>query len=115
MSDLTYSNNRINGTKSSVPAPIRIPLGENFLVIFADFAPDVFDGTIPPECYVHIENKDGVILQNIALIRPCFYFLENKGWVTDPAFVDVLLWTDSDYEDFTDHHTIAVIEEEFTW
>ena len=69
---------------------------------------------IPPELCVFLEDEDGVIIQDICLIRP-HYDINNKTkeFETNNDFIDCLVWSDEYSEDYTDKFIISqYIEEE---
>jgi hypothetical protein len=87
-----------------------IKFGENEIVA------EIYDMNgpeIPPELTVYLRNKNGVILQDICLVRP-HYEINRKTmeFKTDNDFVDCLVWGESGYEDYTEKHVIAVYDEE---
>ena len=62
---------------------------------------------------VYLRNKDGVILQDICLVRPyCEFNLKEHEFKRNNDFVTCLVWGESGYEDYTDKHVIAVFKEE---
>ncbi len=68
---------------------------------------------IPPELNVSLQDKTGAITQNICLVRPHYGYKKSLGeFETDNDFVDCLVWGDSNNEDFSDNHIIAVYKEE---
>lgn len=66
---------------------------------------------IPPELCVFLEDKDGRIIQDICLIRP-HYDINNKTreFKTNNDYVDCLVWSDSDDEDYTDKFVVGIHE-----
>lgn len=60
-----------------------------------------------PEITVYIE-KDGIIYQDICLIRPH----EGPGCVQEKDSIDCLVWGDENNEDFTDEYWIQMYKEE---
>lgn len=87
-----------------------IPFGEYKIVAEID---DSNMPEIPPEMIICIYDKDGRIVQDVCLVRP-HYDVNRKTmeFETDNDFVDCLVWADSDDEDYTHEHVIAVYEEE---
>lgn len=68
---------------------------------------------IPPELCVYLQDEDGVIIQDICLVRPYYEYKKESGYFeTNNDFVDCLVWGDSDDEDYTDQFTIKIHEEE---
>lgn len=66
----------------------------------------------PPELMIYLRDKDGVINQDICLVRPHYRYNENKGeFVIENDLIDCLVWGDSDYEDYTDKYVIGVYKE----
>lgn len=88
---------------------IIIPFGDYQIVAeISDVSPEV-----PNELWVHINNKNGQIIQDICLVRPHYDYIRSKGeFETDNDFVDCLVWGDSDNEDYTDKHVIGVYKED---
>lgn len=86
-----------------------IPFGDYEIIAeVSDFSPEV-----PNELWVHLENKNNLISQDICLVRPHYDYIGSKGeFETDNDFVDCLVWGDSDNEDYTDKHVIGVYKEE---
>ena len=60
-----------------------------------------------PEICVHIE-YNGAAWQDICIVRPH----EGKDFVQEKDSVDVLVWANSNNEDFTDEYWINLWEEE---
>lgn len=86
-----------------------IPFGNHKIVAeISDVSPE-----IPNELWIHIRDQEDKIVQDICLVRAHYNYIRSKGeFETDNAFVDCLVWGDSDNEDYTDKHVIAVYEEE---
>lgn len=86
-----------------------IPFGDYKIVAeVSNVSPEV-----PNELWVHLENKNNLISQDICLIRPHYDYIDSNGeFETDNDFVDCLVWGDSDNEDYTDKHVIGVYKEE---
>jgi hypothetical protein len=89
---------------------LEIQLGANKIVA------EVFccgEAGIPPELNVYIQAKDGLILQDICLVRPnCDINRKTMEFETNNNFVDCLVWGDSDDEGYTKKFVIGVREEE---
>lgn len=87
-----------------------IQLGENKIVA------EINDGNvpeIPPELCIYLCDKNGMIAQDICLVRPHYeYNHENGETETDNDCVDCIVWGEAGSEDYTDKHVIAVYEEE---
>lgn len=87
-----------------------IPFGNYKLVA------EVYDHNgpeIPSEMCVYICDENDAIVQDVCLARPHYEINRNTmEFETDNSFVDCLVWADSDCEDYTDKHVIAVREEE---
>ena len=86
---------------------IEIPIGENFIVAESYKA----DENFPNELTVYIRNKNGVILQDICLIREHFE-VKNYNFKMDENSVDCLVWGESYNEDFTDDFRINIVGDE---
>lgn len=86
-----------------------IPFGNHKIVAeINDVSPE-----IPNELWIHIRDQEDKIVQDICLVRAHYNYIRSKGeFETDNDFVDCLVWGDSDNEDYTDKHVIAVYEEE---
>ena len=86
-----------------------IPFGDYEIIAeVSDVSPEV-----PNELWVHLENKNNLISQDICLVRPHYDYIRNNGeFETDNDFVDCLVWGDSDSEDYTEKHVIGVYKEE---
>ena len=82
---------------------IRINLGYNLELVAELYN---HDGK-HPEITVYIE-KDGVIYQDICLVRPH----ENERCMQENDIVDCIVWSDKDNEDYTHKFVIGVYEEE---
>lgn len=66
---------------------------------------------IPPELCVFLEDEDGVIIQDICLVRPHYDInIKTKEFEADNDFVDCLVWGDSDDEDYTDKFVVGIHE-----
>ena len=89
---------------------LEIPFGDYKIVAEID---DSNGPEIPPEMIVYIRDKNNAIVQDICLVRP-HYEINKKTmeFETDNDYVDCLVWADSDDEDYTHKHVIAVYEEE---
>lgn len=96
----------INYFKSIKNNKIEIPIGENTIVAEVYQA----DPEIPTELTVYIKSKNGVILQDICLVRE-HYDVKN-GFKKDNNSVDCLVWGESYNEDFTDDFRINIVKEE---
>ena len=87
---------------------IKIPIGENKIVA------EVYDmdcPKFPPEITIYLENKDGVIMQDICLVRP-HYFLNKKTYETEISndVVQCMVWSEPAIEDYTYKYIIGVNE-----
>ena len=82
---------------------IRINFAENLELVAELYNPDGEH----PEIIVYLE-KDGVIYQDICLVRPH----EGENLVQETDAVDCLVWGDPYNEDFTDEYFISMYEEE---
>lgn len=87
-----------------------IPFGEYKIVAEID---DCNMPEIPPEMIICICDKEGRIVQDVCLVRPHYHVNpKTMEFEHDNDFVDCLVWTDSDDEDYTDKHVIGVYKEE---
>ena len=86
---------------------LTIQLGNNKIVAeIYDNGPD-----IPPELCVFLEDKDGIIIQDICLVRPHYEInSKTKEFETDNDLVDCLVWGNSDDEDYTDSFVVGIHE-----
>lgn len=84
-----------------------IPFGNHKIVAeISDVSPE-----IPNELWIHIRDQEDKIVQDICIVRAHFDFNRRKNeFEVDNDFVDCLVWGDSDCEDYTDKHVIAVHE-----
>lgn len=88
---------------------LTIPLGEHKIVAEID---DRNSPEIPPEMIICICDKDNRVIQDVCLVRPHYEFdRKTMEWKTDNDFVDCLVWSDSDDEDYTHKHVIGVYKE----
>lgn len=73
---------------------------------------DWSDGA-PNELTVYLCNKDNCIIQDICLVRP-HYEVNRKTceFETNNEFIDCLVWSDSDEEDYTHKFMIGVYDED---
>lgn len=86
---------------------IEIPIGDKFIVVEAYKA----DPEIPTEITTYIRDKDGIILQDICLVRE-HYDVSSCEIKTDNKSVDCIIWGDSGLEDFTDKIQINLREDD---
>lgn len=63
------------------------------------------------EIYLSLEDKNGVWLQDLAIVGQQYHYDTNDGIVHDKG-IDVKVYTDCDNEDFTDEFGISIYEEE---
>lgn len=63
------------------------------------------------EIYLSLEDKNGVWLQDLAIVGQQYHYDTNGGIVHDKG-IDVKVYTDCDNEDFTDEFGISIYEEE---
>ena len=61
--------------------------------------------------YLGLEDKNGVWLQDIAIVEQQYHYDTNDGIVHDKG-IDVKVYADYDNEDFTDEFGINIYEEE---
>lgn len=66
---------------------------------------------IPPELCVYIEDEDGVIIQDICLVRPHYEIDKTTHeFKTDNELIDCLVWGNSAYEDYTEKFIVGIHE-----
>lgn len=63
------------------------------------------------EIYLSLEDKNGVCLQDLAIVGQQYHYDTNGGIVHDKG-IDVKVYTDCDNKDFTDEFGISIYEEE---
>ena len=63
------------------------------------------------EIYLSLEDKNGVWLQDLAIIGQQYHYDEELNVVNDRG-IDVKIYADSNNEDFTDEFGINIYEEE---
>lgn len=63
------------------------------------------------EIYLSLEDKNGVWLQDLAIVGQQYHYDTNGGIVHDKG-IDVKVYTDCDNEDSTDEFGISIYEEE---
>lgn len=87
-------------------------------IIFGDYkiVAEIYDGgtpEIPPEMVVCICDNNNTIVQDVCLVRP-HYEINRKTmeFETNNDYVDCLVWADSNDEDYTHKHIIAIHKEE---
>jgi len=87
---------------------IEIPFGENKIVA------EIYDmdcPEFPPEITIHLQDKDGVILQDICLVRPHYSFEKtDESPKIHNDLIDCLVWGDENNEDYTKKYVIGVNE-----
>ena len=64
-------------------------------------------GEFDKELYVGIESEDGVYLQDLAIIRPTYSFKGEEVVFGSDAF-EILVFGDSELEDYTDKYTVPL-------
>ena len=64
------------------------------------------------EIYLSLEDKNGVWLQDIAIVGQKYHYDEELNVVNDKG-IDVKIYADSNNEDFTDEFGINIYEEEY--
>ena len=64
------------------------------------------------EIYLSLEDKNGVWLQDLAIVGQQYHYDTNDGIVHDKG-IDVKVYADCDNEDFTDEFGINIYEEEY--
>lgn len=79
----------------------------NFRIV-AEIYPN--NGTdIPPELCVYVEDQDGGCQQDICLVRKHSQLVpKTMQFETFDDLIDLLIWGDSDSEDYTHHQVIAL-------
>lgn len=63
------------------------------------------------EIYLSLEDKNGVWLQDIAIVGQQYHYDEELNVVNDRG-IDIKIYADSNNEDFTDEFGINIYEEE---
>lgn len=64
-------------------------------------------------CIIIVGMFCGCNTQDICLVRPHYEYKKSLGdFEIDNDFVDCIVWGNSDYEDYTNKHIIAVNKEE---
>ena len=63
------------------------------------------------EIYLSLEDKNGVWLQDLAIVGQQYHYDEELNVVNDRG-IDVKIYADSNNEDFTDEFGINIYEEE---
>lgn len=88
---------------------IEIPIGNKKIVAYVNDWQD----DMPKEIYISLVDSDGVIAQDICMVREHYHYDKNiEGFKIDSSLVDCKVWADSDSEDYTDEFVIGVYEEE---
>lgn len=64
------------------------------------------------EIYLSLEDKNGVWLQDLAIVGQQYHYDEELNVVNDKG-IDVKIYADSNNEDFTDEFGINIYEEEY--
>lgn len=64
------------------------------------------------EIYLSLEDKNGVWLQDLAIVGQQYHYDEELNVVNDRG-IDVKIYADSNNEDFTDEFGINIYEEEY--
>ena len=64
------------------------------------------------EIYLSLEDKNGVWLQDLAIIGQQYHYDEELNVVNDRG-IDIKIYADSNNEDFTDEFGINIYEEEY--
>ena len=87
---------------------IEIPLGDNKIV--AEIY-DMDSPEFPPEITIHLEDKDGMIIQDICLVRP-HYTTDRETFrhKIDNGAVQCVVWSEPEIEDYTHKYIIGVHE-----
>ena len=63
------------------------------------------------EMNVYLEDKDGVWIQDIAVIRQAYHYEKDLAPVQDKK-INVFVWSDANNEDYTHKFDIDIYEEE---
>lgn len=88
---------------------IEVPVGNKKIVAYVQ---DWDDG-LPKEIYISLVDDEGILLQDICMIREHFsYNSKNDEFEIDDNLIDCKIWADSDNEDYTDEFIIGVYEDE---
>ena len=87
---------------------LEIPLGANKIIA------EIYDmdcPEFPPEITVHLEDNNGVVIQDICLVRP-HYVIDTETCETEinNNFIQCIVWGEPENEDYTDKHIIGVHE-----
>ena len=64
------------------------------------------------EIYLSLEDKNGVWLQDLAIVGQQYHYDEELNVVNDRG-IDIKIYADSNNEDFTDEFGINIYEEEY--
>lgn len=64
------------------------------------------------EIYLSLEDKNGVWLQDLAIVGQQYHYDEELNVVNDRG-IDVKIYADSNNQDFTDEFGINIYEEEY--
>lgn len=64
------------------------------------------------EIYLSLEDKNGVWLQDLAIVGQQYHYDEELNVVNDKG-IDIKIYADSNNEDFTDEFGINIYEEEY--
>lgn len=68
-------------------------------------------GEFNKELYVGIETPDGLYVQDLVIVRPTYKF-EDNNVIFDSDKFEILLFNDSEKEDFTDKFVIPLHKDE---
>ena len=63
---------------------------------------------IPPELWVYLRDSDGIISQDICLVRPHYEWQQSGESTISNDYMDCLVWADHENEDYTHKHIIEV-------
>lgn len=86
-----------------------IPLGDKKIVVEID---DMNGPEFAPACCVYIVDKEDCIVQDICLVRPHEDINKQTAeFETNNEFVDCLVWSNPNDEDYTDKFVIGIYEE----
>ena len=86
---------------------IKIPLDEGkFLVAERDN-----ESPFNREIYLSIKDKDGIVLQDLAIVRNAFTINETDQIEWLPHLFEIMVYADKDNEDYTNKFVIAEHEE----
>ena len=88
---------------------LELPIGDKKLVVWINDWQD----NMPKDICVYVEDNNGVIIQDICVVREHYHFNPKKEcFEIDSNMIDCMVWSDNDNEDYTHKFTIGVVNEE---